>query len=135
MIKVKAFVAREKDGTYSIYVDDHAPINYGLVGEGATVAEAVADWNATYSAMKKRHEELGKEFVEAEFEFVYDVPSFLTYYGELITYKGLSRLTGISAAQLSQYATGYRRPSPKTTQRIQSGLRSFASELSAVSLV
>ena len=135
MIKTKAYVAREKDGTYSVYVDDHAPINYGLVGEGSTVAEAIADWEGTYRAMKKRYEELGKEFVETAFEFVYDVPSFLAYYGDLLTFKGLSKLTGVSAAQLSQYATGYRTPSPKTTQRIQSGLRSFASELSSVSLV
>lgn len=135
MVKVKAYVAREKDGTYSIYVDDHAPINYGLVGEGSTVAEAIEDWNGTYRAMRERYNELGKEFCEAEFEFVYDVASFLSYYGDLITFKGLSKLTGISASQLSQYATGYRTPSPKTTQRIQSGLHTFASELSSVSLV
>ena len=56
MIQTKAYVAREKDGTYSIFVDEHAPINYGLVGEGSTVEEAIADWNNTYRAMKKRYE-------------------------------------------------------------------------------
>ena len=47
MVQVKAFIAREKDGTYSIFVDDKAPINYGLVGEGNTVeAELCRRWYA-----------------------------------------------------------------------------------------
>jgi transcriptional regulator with XRE-family HTH domain len=74
-------------------------------------------------------------FVEASFTFVYDVPSFLSYYGGLISFKGLAKLTGISAAQLSQYATGYRYPSQKTTAKIQEGLHTIAHELSQVVLV
>lgn len=134
MLKTKAYVTRESDGTYSIFVDEHAPINYGLVGEGSTVEEAIADWNTNYCAMKVFYEKKGKEFVEADFEFVYDVPSFLTYYGKLITFRGLSKLTGIAAAQLSQYATGYRHPSPKTTAKIESGLKNFATELASITL-
>lgn len=57
------------------------------------------------------------------------------YYGGLLTFKGLSNLTGISAAQRSHYATGYSNPSPKTVMKIQQGLRAFAAELSQVSLV
>lgn len=135
MIQVKAYVAREKDGTYSIFVDDKAPLNYGLVGEGNTVEEAIADWNGTYQAMKDSYAERGIEFVEAQFSFAYDVPSFLAYYGNLISFKGLAKLTGISPAQLSQYATGYRNPSPKTTAKIQNGLHTLAKELSQLQLV
>lgn len=135
MEQVKAFIAREKDGTYSIFVDDNAPINYGLVGEGNTVEEAIADWNSTYEAMKQSYAEDNMPFVEAQFSFVYDVASFLAFYGGLLSFKGLSKLTGISAAQLSQYATGYRNPSPKTTAKIQDGLHSLAKELSQVALV
>lgn len=135
MVQAKVFICRESDGSYSCYVDDKAPLNYGLVGEGKTVAEAIADWNGTYEAMKQGYAEDGRDFVEAEFSFTYDVPSFLAYYGGLITFKGLAKLTGISAAQLSQYATGYRNPSPKTAAKIQAGLRSFAKELSQVVLV
>jgi transcriptional regulator with XRE-family HTH domain len=57
------------------------------------------------------------------------------YYADLISYKGLSRLTGISSAQLSQYISGYRRPSPKTTAKIQSALNAFGNELSNLQLV
>lgn len=135
MIQAKVFICRESDGSYSCYVDDKAPINYGLVGEGKTVAEAIADWNGTYEAMKQGYAEDGREFVEAEFSFTYDVPSFLSYYGGLITFKGLAKLTGISAAQLSQYATGYRNPSPKTVAKIQDGLHSLANDLNQVVLI
>ena len=70
MEQVKAFIAREKDGTYSIFVDDKAPINYGLVGEGDTVEEAIAEWNKTYEAMKQSYAEDNMPFVEAQFSFI-----------------------------------------------------------------
>ena len=41
----------------------------------------------------------------------------------------------ISAVQLSQYANGYRNPSPKTTAKIQDALHSFGKELSQLQLV
>ena len=135
MVQVKVYIVREKDGSYSMYADDKAPLNYGLVGEGKTVEEAIADWNGTYQAMKEIYAERGLDFVEAQFSFAYDVPSFLAYYSGLISFKGLAKITGISAAQLSQYSNGYRNPSPKTTAKIQDGLHAIAKELSQVALV
>lgn len=135
MQKIKAYINKEKDGSYSIYVDEKAPINYGLIGEGKTVQAAIDEWLAVYAEMKRSYSEKGIDFVEADFEFAFDVPSFLEYYGGLLTFKGLAKLTGISAAQLSQYASGYRHPSPKTTAKIQLGLHNFATELSQVTLV
>jgi hypothetical protein len=134
MVQVKVYIAREKNGTFSAFVDDNAPINYGLIGEGKTVEEAINEWNAMYEAMKQSYAKDNMPFVEASFSFVYDVPSFLSYYGGLISFKGLAKLTGISAAQLSQYATGYRYPSHKTTARIQQGIQTIANELSQVVL-
>ena len=135
MKPVKVYLVRESDGTYSSYMDDKANLPYGLVGEGATVAEAMAEWNQAYNDMRALFDEEGKEFVEAQFSFVYDVPSFLLYYAGKLTYAGLAKLTGISAAQLSQYANGYRNPSPKTTEKIQNALHAFGKELSQVQLV
>ncbi|WP_300805459.1 helix-turn-helix transcriptional regulator [uncultured Duncaniella sp.] len=85
--------------------------------------------------MKVSYHNRGKEFKEVEFAFSYDLPSFLVYYADLISYKGLAKLTGISAAQLSQYISGYRTPSPKTTQKIQAALHAFGNELSQLQLV
>lgn len=135
MEPVKVYIVREDDGTYSSYMDENANLPYGLVGEGATVSEAIAEWNKAYADMQTLFKEEGKDFVEARFSFVYDLPSFLLYYAGKLTYSGLSRLTGVSAAQLSQYANGYRNPSPKTTNKIQTALHSFGQELSQLQLV
>ncbi len=132
---MKVYVCKELDGSYSCYVDEKSNLPYGLVGEGKTVQEAINEWQMAYADMRLRIAQEGKEFVESNFSFTYDVPSFLAYYGNLITFTGLSKLTGISASQLSHYATGYRHPSPKTVRKIQDGLRTFATELSQVSLV
>jgi hypothetical protein len=135
MKTVKVYIVREDDGTYSSYMDDKADLPYGLVGEGATVAEAIAQWHQAYNDMKELFAQEGKEFVEVNFTFVFDVPALLLYYAGKITYAGLSKLTGVSAAQLSQYANGYRYPSPKTTAKIQTALNAFGTELSQLQLV
>lgn len=135
MITVRVFIERGKDGSYSAYMPDDNNLTYGVIGEGNTAAEAIADFNATYEAMKVSYHNRGKEFQEVEFAFSYDLPSFLVYYADLISYKGLAKLTGVSAAQLSQYISGYRTPSPKTTQKIQAALHAFGNELSQLQLV
>lgn len=135
MNTVKVYIVRESDGSYSSYMDSKANLPYTLVGEGSTVAEAKDEWARAYRDMQTLFEEEGKEFVEAQFSFVYDVPSFLLYYSGKLSYAGLSRLTGISAAQLSQYAKGYRNPSAKTTAKIQAALHAFGKELSQLQLI
>lgn len=133
--KVKVYIVRDNDGTYSMYMDDAAKLPYGLIGEGKTVGEAMDEWNRAYEDMKKLFGQKGKEFPEADFSFTYDVPSFLLYYAGKLTYAGLSRLTGVSAAQLSHYAHGVRNPSSKTTEKIQKALNAFGQELSQVHLI
>lgn len=135
MKTVRVFIERGKDGTYGAYMPDDNHLPYGIIGDGATAAEAVDDFMAEYKDMESFFKEEGKSFEEVSFTFSYDVPSFLVYYADLISYKGLSRLTGISASQLSQYISGYRKPSPRTTEKIQKALHTFGNELSQLQLV
>jgi hypothetical protein len=136
MNTVKAFIERGNDGTYSVYVDlDDNILNYGIFGEGNTASEAISDFNSAYEGMKKLHEEKGERFVEANFDILYDVPSFLSYYSRILSLAGLHRLTGINQAQLSQYVNGYRKPSPKTVKKIDMSLKNFAKEISQVEFV
>ena len=135
MKKVKVFIVRESDGSYSSYMDDRANLPYGLIGEGSTVVEAMNEWNRAYDDMRKIFEEEGRNFPEVNFSFAYDVPSFLLYYAGKFSFAGLSKLTGVSAAQLSQYANGYRTPSPKTTAKIQAALHAFGQELTQLQLI
>ena len=136
MNKVKAFIERGTDGTYGVYVDlEDNTLNYGIHGVGDTKEEAIKDFLQAYEDMKEIYEEEGKPFVEAEFSFHYDVVSFLEYYNQFLTLTGLSKLTGINKAQLSHYIQGYRNPSPKTAEKIQTALHGFADELKSIHLV
>jgi len=136
MKTVKTFIERGNDGSYSVYVDlQEKTLNYGIHGTGVTVKEAINDFMSAYEAMKKFHRQKNKEFVEANFEFVYDVPSFLSYYSNVLSLAGLHRLTGINQAQLGQYVIGYRKPGPKTVKKIETSLHTFAKELSQVQFV
>jgi hypothetical protein len=136
MKKVKAFVERGKDGTYGVYVDlNDNTLNYGIIGDGATVEDAIADFCNSYEEMKELYAEQGKAFVEAEFDFTYDTASFLQYYTSYFSLAGLSRLTGIHQGQLSHYVTGKRNPSKQTIRRIDESIHSFAKNLSQVQFV
>lgn len=117
------------------YMPDDNHLGWGVHGDGPTASDAIQEFKAEYDDMKAFFKEEGKPFEEAEFVFSYDLPSFLVYYADLISYRGLAKLTGISAAQLSQYISGYRTPSAKTTQKIQAALHSFGQELSQLQLV
>lgn len=135
MSRVKAFIERGSDGTYSVYVDlDDNTLNYGIHGTGMTVKEAVADFNSAYETMKAFYKQKGKPFAEAEFSFKYDTASFLEYYNKIISLAGLERLTGVNQGQLSHYVNGLKKPSKKTKEKIQFKLHEFADELKHLEL-
>lgn len=135
MRTVRVFIERGKDGSYGAYMPDDNNLSYGVIGDGASASDAIADFKAVYEDMKQAAQSENRKFEEVNFAFSYDLPSFLVYYADLISYKGLAKLTGISAAQLSQYISGYRTPSPKTTEKIQNALHAFGNELSQLQLV
>ena len=136
MIKVKAFIERGNDGTYGVYVDlEENRLNYGLIGDGNTVKEAIEDFYGCYDDMKESFEKDGQSFQEAEFTFHYDTASFLAYYTNYFSLSGLSRLTGIHQGQLSHYVNGTRNPSKHTIQKIDRSIHTFAKNLSQVQFV
>jgi len=135
MKKVKAFIEIGNDNTYSVYVDlEDNTLNYGIHGNGNNIKEAVRDFLSAYQAMKDFFATKNEKFIEVEFEFHYDVASFLSYYGNIITLAGLQRLTGINQVQLSHYVTGRSKPTQKTTRKIETALHKFGQELSSLRL-
>lgn len=86
--------------------------------------------------MEAYYSEINKSFPQdLEFEFKYDVPSFLEYYSSILSFAGLERLTGVNQGQLSHYVTGHRKPSPKTVEKIERSLHQFANEISQVHFI
>ena len=135
MKKIRVFIERGEDGTFGAYMPDDNGLDYGIIGDGKTITETIDDFKSAYEEMKAYYKEAGKHFEEVEFAFSYDVPSFLNYYKGLLTLAGLGRITGINERQLSQYLSGYRNPSPKTTKKIEAALHNFGSELQQVRFV
>lgn len=134
MKTVTAIIERGADGRYSVYVDD-ADYPYGIIGTGATVKEAEADFRAGYADMKAFVEESEGQFEEAEFAFRYDVPSFLQEFAFAFSLAGLERITGINQKQLGHYISGYRHPSANTVRKIESAIHSFSEQLGAVRFI
>ena len=85
--------------------------------------------------MKTFINESGDTFAEANITFKYDVPSFLQEFAFAFTLAGLERITGINQKQLGHYISGFRRPSPKTVRKIETGIHAFSRQLSAVQFV
>ena len=134
MRKVNAVIERANDGTYSIY-SDAEDIDYLVTGTGKTAEEAKKCFEDGYEDIKQYYTKKGLPFTEIEWEYKFDMASFLNYYSKIMTYAGLSRLTGINQQQLSQYANGYRRPSAKTKEKVQNAIYSLASDFSSVRFV
>ena len=116
---------------YSVYIEDDT-LEYGLIGEGVTVKEAVEDFYLCYEDMKNCYQKVNKPFEEVEFDFYFDIASFLQKYAFAFTLAGLERITGVNQKQLGHYINGVRKPSKRTVLKIEEGLKKFSSELSSV---
>lgn len=134
MRKVNAIIERAGDGTYSIY-SDAEDLDYLVTGTGKSVAEAKKYFEGGYEDMRRYYAKEGKPFTEVEMVYKYDMASFLSYYSNVLSLAGLSRLTGINQQQLSHYVTGRRNPSPKTVAKVESAIHAFGQDLCTVNFV
>ncbi|MBP5488939.1 MAG: helix-turn-helix transcriptional regulator [Bacteroidales bacterium] len=130
MKEVKVFIEKAEFG-FSAYMEE-AGLDYGCTGEGATVQEAIDDFNLSYVGIRDYYESIGKRFEEIHCHFYYDTASFLAEYCEAFSLAGLERITGINQKQLGHYLHGQSKPSRKTIEKIEAGVKAFAANLTAV---
>ena len=120
------------DKSYGAWVDSIP----GIYGQGDTVQEAKKELEAGLELYVKYNKEvpaiLQEEF---EYEYQFDIASFLEYYSKIFSKPALEHLTGINQKQLFHYASGLRKPSEKTVKKIDSAFRRFAGELSQVHFI
>ena len=133
-MKVKVILEKGLDGSYDARMTNDK-LDFMLLGQGNTVQEAIEDFYESNKEMKELYEDENKNYPIFNFEFVYDIVSFLEYYSNLLSYAALERITGISQVQLNQYVQGYRNPSKKTSKKIESKFHEFAKELNQVQFV
>lgn len=129
--KINVLIERGVDGTYSAFIADNN-CEFGCIGEGKSVEETKKDFLAAVDEMKEMYHKNGKEFSDVEFDFTYDVASFLNYYAYAFTLAGLARITGVNQGQLSHYVTGRRKPSKTTVEKIEQSLHAFANEIGEI---
>lgn len=135
MRTVDVILERGSDGTFDAYMEYYEDLKFGLLGQGKTVEEAKADFYNTYKEMGELYKEQGKDIEQLEFNFKYDIPSFLQYYAFAFTLAGMERITGVSQGQLSHYINGVRKPSEKTARKIQERIHEFGKSLSQINFV
>jgi len=134
-MKVTVIIERGNDGTYTAHFSDRR-MPFGLIGDGKSAKEAIEDFYGALEDMREYYKETGKAFPkDVEYEFKYDMPSFLQHYAYAFTLAGLERITGVNQGQLSHYISGVRNPSEKTVRKIESRIHSFAQEISSVSFI
>jgi predicted RNase H-like HicB family nuclease len=105
-MKFVAIIEKGEDGTFDVHyaLNQVNPYKFSLFGQGNTVKEAIEDFYNSRDEIKRHNQNQGKEFPkDLEFEFKYDMASFLTSYCDRISLAGLGRLTGIDRKQLSHY--------------------------------
>ncbi|MBO4671351.1 MAG: helix-turn-helix transcriptional regulator [Bacteroidales bacterium] len=130
MKHVKIYIEKSKAG-YSAYMEE-AGLDYGCIGEGKTVEEAIDDFKKSYAGIREYFKRHGKYFEEIDYGFYYDTASFLQEYSKAFSLAGLERITGVNQTQLGHYLHGRRRPTKKTIAKIQKGVQDFAHDLTAV---
>ena len=129
--KINVVSERGIDGSFSAYIaDDNC--EFGCIGEGKSVEETKADFMKAVGEMQEVYAEEGSKFPDVEFDFIYDMASFLNYYAYAFSLAGLARITGVNQGQLSHYVTGRRRPSKSTVEKIEQSLHDFANEIGQV---
>lgn len=133
-MKANAIIEKNAKGKYFAFMDN-VSLEFGITGFGNTVEEAKSDFLMAYEEIKELFKDEGKPFPELEFEYKFDVASFLEHYSKVLSLAGLGRLTGVAQGQLSHYITGKRKPSQKTVEKIEKSLHNFAAEIFQVQLV
>jgi predicted RNase H-like HicB family nuclease len=133
-MKTRALIERGTDGRFGIFTPD---INHVIIGAGDTVEEAKADFENTLEEMKLSYTESGREIHDElrdiEFEYKYDLASFLNYYSWINVSK-FAKKAGINPSLMRQYKTGKTYISENQILKIEKTLHQLGGELGAIRL-
>ncbi len=133
-MKSTALIEMGKNGTFTIFTPD---IESTIIGEGATVAEAKADFEKSVREVMETYQEEGirdpDDLKNITFVFKYDLPSFLSYY-KYLNMTQFAKYAGINPSLMRQYKQG-QYVSEKQVSKIQAAVHRIGRELAAVKLL
>lgn len=125
--KVKTSVTFEmqSDKLYACIVD-HKFDKYGLIGYGATAREAEED---VFTGIREYREIDHIDAADIEItERKFDVGSFFSYY-PFFNITAFAKYSGLNPAQVRQYASGARRPTPQKKELLNTAIRNLIETL------
>lgn len=126
-LNVKVIVEKGKDGGYSCYADHDFSV-FSLAGYGASVEEAKADFEKEYQEAREMEAEAGRQALEIEIEWRYDIQSFFKCFDYLKISK-IAEKAGMNASLVRQYASGCAKASEKQYTRLRAAIKEVAKEL------
>ena len=134
-MKTIALIEKGKDGRYGIFTPD---LESTIIGSGATVAEAMADFERSLSEIRSAFAETGeslpKELQDIEFEYRYDIASVFDFF-DFINVTRFAAKAGINASLLRQYKKGGTYISENQARKIETALHRCGEELMSLSLL
>ena len=104
-----------------------------LIGDGKTARKAVEDFKLCYEEEKEYLRKEGKEIPELEFEFIFDVGAFFSYY--MINVTAFAAYAGMNASFLRQYACGLKSPTKTTINKISTFIDRYKKDIDAGHLI
>ena len=133
-MKTIALIEKGKDGTFGIFTPD---IKSTIIGSGATVAEAKADFENSVREITEMFAETGRQLPDElhniEFEYKWDIASLFDYFSWINVSK-FAQTVGITPSLMRYYKKNGAYISETQARRIESSLHSFADELKAISI-
>jgi len=127
MAKKEIILTVEKTDTgFSAYAED-----YPIFTTGKSIPELI---NSAYEATEFYFEDEEVKVDANDIRFEIDFKQFFKYY-KVINAKFLAEKIGMNATLLSQYVSGTKKPSPKQTEKILSGIHQIGQELSGINLL
>lgn len=121
-MKIELIVEKTKTG-FSAYAE-----KYPVYTVGSSLDELKAN---VMEALNLFFEERGKTITEQDLKITLDLPQFFNFY-KVINAKALSERIGMNQSLLAQYINGSKKPSPRQTQRILTGVQQVGRELAEV---
>lgn len=130
--KIKVIVETGKD-LFSCFMAGENNGVTGLTGSGKTARKAIEDFLLCYEEEKDYCRKEGKEVPELEFNFIFDIGAFFSYY--FINVTAFAEYAGMNASLLRQYACGLKAPAQKTIGKVREAIDKFRKDIDAGCLI
>ena len=130
--KIKVIVETGKD-LFSCFMVGEDDALTGLHGDGKSARKAIDDFYLCYEEEKQYCQEQGKEMPNLEFEFIFDIGAFFSYY--MINVTAFAEYAGMNASLLRQYACGLKSPTKNTIGKIRDAINKYKKDIDAGLLI